>query len=57
MLALVCRMGQLVLQRDYPEPIPQADEVLVRVTLAGICATDLEIVKGYVPDFSGVIGA
>jgi threonine dehydrogenase-like Zn-dependent dehydrogenase len=56
MLALVCRMGQLVLQRDYPQPIPQADEVLVRVTLAGICATDLEIVKGYVPDFSGVLG-
>lgn len=56
MLAFVCSSGQLALQRDYPQPIPQADEVLVRVTLAGICATDLEIVKGYVPDFSGVLG-
>lgn len=56
MLALVCSSGQLALQRDYPHPSPQADEALVRVTLAGICATDLEIVRGYVPDFSGVLG-
>lgn len=56
MLAVVCSSGQLILQQDYPPPIPQPDEALVRVTLAGICATDLEIVKGYVPDFSGVLG-
>ncbi|MCA9954568.1 MAG: alcohol dehydrogenase catalytic domain-containing protein [Anaerolineales bacterium] len=56
MLALICSSGQLNLERDYPPPVPQADEVLVHVTLAGICATDLEIVKGYVPDFSGVLG-
>jgi threonine dehydrogenase-like Zn-dependent dehydrogenase len=37
-------------------PQPQADEALVRVTLAGICSTDLEIVRGYVPDFVGVLG-
>lgn len=56
MLALVCSSGQLQLLRDCPPPVPQADEALIRVTLAGICATDLEIVKGYVPDFSGVLG-
>lgn len=56
MLAFVCKSGQIALDRDYPYPTIQADEALVRVTLAGICATDLEIVKGYVPDFSGVLG-
>ncbi|MBK8899987.1 MAG: alcohol dehydrogenase catalytic domain-containing protein [Anaerolineaceae bacterium] len=56
MLALLCSSGRLTLQRDYPQPSPQAGDALVRVTLAGICATDLEIVKGYVPDFSGVLG-
>ena len=36
--------------------IPQRDgEVLVRVTTAGICNTDLEIVRGYA-NFSGTLG-
>ena len=39
----------------YADPTPGADEVLVAVKLAGICATDLEITKGYM-DFSGVPG-
>lgn len=33
----------------------QADEALVRVTLAGICNTDLEIVRGYA-GFNGTLG-
>ncbi len=40
---------------DYPQPSPAADEVLIRVTLAGICATDLEIARGYL-HFAGVLG-
>ncbi len=40
---------------QYPDPQPSADEVLVAVKLAGICATDLEITRGYM-DFKGVIG-
>lgn len=37
-------------------PTPSADgEALVRVTLSGICNTDLEIVRGYA-GFSGTIG-
>jgi threonine dehydrogenase-like Zn-dependent dehydrogenase len=36
--------------------VPTADEALIQVQLAGICATDLEMVKGYVPDFQGVLG-
>src|SRR3954454_11914361 len=33
----------------------RADEALVRVTLSGICNTDLEIVRGYA-GFEGTIG-
>ncbi|MBD3314383.1 MAG: alcohol dehydrogenase catalytic domain-containing protein [Chitinivibrionales bacterium] len=39
-----------------PKPRRRAGEVLIRVTLAGICNTDLEIVRGYVPGFNGIPG-
>lgn len=42
-------------RNDVPEPEPGADEALVRVNLAGICGTDLELVKGYYP-FTGIPG-
>lgn len=41
---------------DYPQPTPSAEEALIRVRLAGICSTDLEMVKGYVSSFRGVPG-
>ncbi len=41
--------------REVPDPEPGAGEALIRVRLAGVCATDLEIVKGYM-DFRGVLG-
>ncbi|MCH8878270.1 MAG: alcohol dehydrogenase catalytic domain-containing protein [Planctomycetes bacterium] len=47
--------GQLRLDHDRPEPQVRAGEALVKVRLAGICATDLEITKGYM-DFTGVLG-
>lgn len=56
MQALYLENGRLQFIPDYPKPVPQADEALVRVRLAGICSTDLEIVKGYVPGFKGVLG-
>ena len=40
---------------DVPEPETCDESVLVRVTLAGVCNTDLEIAKGYM-GFSGVLG-
>lgn len=40
---------------DYPDPRPGEGECLVRVKLAGICATDLQITRGYM-GFSGVLG-
>jgi len=51
----LCFNEALKLDTDYPEPKPGPDEALVGVRLAGICATDLEIVKGYL-GFRGVLG-
>ncbi len=55
MRALVFRADRLVLDHDYPMPTPVAGEALIRVLLAGICNTDLEIVRGYM-GFEGVLG-
>ena len=40
-------------ERDIP--VAGEDEALIRVRLAGICNTDLEIVKGYM-NFAGILG-
>lgn len=55
MLALVYDGKDLLLRDDYPRPVPPPGEALVRVRLAGICNTDLEIVRGYM-GFRGVLG-
>lgn len=48
--------NQLLSYRDdVTQPEPLAGEALVKVRLAGICGTDLELVKGYYP-FSGIPG-
>lgn len=54
MRALVIDNG-LRLDANYPVPIPPAGEALVRVLRAGVCNTDLELVKGYM-NFKGVPG-
>ena len=38
-----------------PAPTPAAGEVLIRVTRAGVCETDLQLIKGYM-GFRGVLG-
>ncbi|HLO30187.1 MAG TPA: alcohol dehydrogenase catalytic domain-containing protein [Anaerolineales bacterium] len=40
--------------RDIPEP-HKPDEALIKIRKAGICSTDLELVKGYYP-YTGVLG-
>lgn len=46
---------QLTFTNDRPMPQPPAGEALIRVTRAGICNTDVEILKGYF-GFKGVLG-
>src|SRR2546421_11735397 len=55
MRALVYRETGLVLDTNYPQPKPMNGEALIRVLLAGICNTDLEILRGDL-GFHGVAG-
>ncbi len=55
MKALWLEKNHLRLREDVPVPSPGPGEALVRVRLAGVCSTDLELVKGYLP-FTGVPG-
>jgi propanol-preferring alcohol dehydrogenase len=34
---------------DVPDPVPQGDQVLVRVNACGVCRTDLHVVEGELP--------
>ncbi|MEO8358535.1 MAG: alcohol dehydrogenase catalytic domain-containing protein [Vicinamibacteria bacterium] len=53
MLALTADPGLALAERDVPKPGP--GEALIRLRMAGICNTDLEIVRGYM-GFRGVLG-
>jgi threonine dehydrogenase-like Zn-dependent dehydrogenase len=46
---------RLEFRRDVLIPVPAMDEALIRVLLAGVCSTDLELLRGYYP-FSGIPG-
>jgi alcohol dehydrogenase len=46
---------RLEYQSDAPDPTPRPGEALIHTRLAGICNTDLEIVRGYM-GFQGVPG-
>lgn len=45
-----------VYRTDLEVPVPTKEESLVRIRMAAVCNTDKEIVKGYRPDFHGVMG-
>src|SRR5215472_60828 len=55
MRAIVFDGQTLSLRTDYPKPNPDDGEVLVRVLRAGVCETDLQLIKGYM-GFHGVLG-
>lgn len=44
-----------ILRRDYPDPAAVSGESIVRVRMAGICGTDLELTHGYM-SYRGVPG-
>jgi threonine dehydrogenase-like Zn-dependent dehydrogenase len=54
MRAIVIDNG-VSLHRDYPEPASTPGESIVRVRLAGICGTDLELANGYM-GYRGIPG-
>ncbi len=53
MKALWLENNQISL-RNIPQPI-KPNEALIKIRRAGICSTDLELVKGYYP-FTGILG-
>ena len=53
MKALWLENNQISL-RDIPQP-SKPNEALIKIRKAGICSTDLELVKGYYP-YTGVLG-
>lgn len=54
MKALVFR-EKLEFVHDHPDPTPVEGEALIKVLMAGICSTDIEVTKGYM-DFRGILG-
>lgn len=55
MEAIWLENNKLSIRDDIPVPKIPEGEALIKVTLAGICSTDLELVKGYYP-FTGILG-
>ena len=55
MRALTLEQDGVVLRTDAPEPALRPGEVPVRVLRAGICDTDLQLIRGY-KNFRGVLG-
>lgn len=45
--------SKISVRSDYPDP--KSNEALVKVRLAGICGTDLEMIQGYA-SYTGVLG-
>ena len=55
MLGIWLESGRIEVRRKLQLPERPVGEALVRVLRAGICNTDLELVKGYYP-YRGVLG-
>ena len=44
--ALLTEYGKPLEISDVPRPVPQADEILVKIEASGVCFTDVHILKG-----------
>lgn len=56
MKALYFDGEKAVYREDMPMPVCGEGQSLIRIMLADICSTDREILKGYRPDFRGIMG-
>ncbi len=55
MRAVVFKDNELSLDKNFPKPELKENEALIKIKYAGICNTDMELIKGYM-GFSGVLG-
>ena len=55
MFGLWLEKNTLLLRHSLARPEPRVGESLIKVLLAGICNTDIELIRGYCP-FQGVLG-
>jgi len=55
MRAIVLEGGRVRLSTAHPPPAPLKGEIVVRVLAAGICETDLQLIRGYM-EFNGILG-
>ena len=56
MKALIFDGKKAEYREDLPVPVREPHQSLIHVLLANVCSTDREILKGYRPDFRGVMG-
>src|SRR5438094_5792226 len=55
MRAVVLTGDAVALEKERARPTPREGEVVVRVLRAGVCETDLQLIRGYM-GFRGVLG-
>jgi threonine dehydrogenase-like Zn-dependent dehydrogenase len=55
MRGIYCDGRSIALRGDLPEPRVSDGEILLKVRLAGICDTDLQLARGYM-DYRGILG-
>ena len=55
MRAIVLEGDRVVYRADRSDPTPASGETLVRVLRAGVCETDLQLIRGYM-GFRGILG-
>lgn len=55
MRAIWLENQQVSFEAEVEMPVPQPGQALIRVRLAGVCSTDLELMHGYYP-FTGIPG-
>ncbi|MBM3778991.1 MAG: zinc-binding dehydrogenase [Acidimicrobiia bacterium] len=55
MRALVLDGNGVRVERSHPEPVAGPGDVRIRVLRAGVCETDLQLVRGYM-GFQGILG-
>ncbi len=56
MYGVYVEAGAIQVRQDLAVPVPHPREALIRVRIAGICATDIELLRGYVSGFRGIPG-